>query len=264
MANATVLTISTLAAQAGTATPVGNVFDTGTSAVTVYGTVSTYRGGQLVIDVRNGGTAALVAAVLAGERVTSVRRFGQTWLKTRISPAVGAEGQWDTVVGLSTDLGGWMPAESELEPNIELVQNLIDCFPIAAFVVDCERAAPLTANAVARGLLGIKPSDATTDPWRHGLDVIHPDDRARVVSQLDAARVTGLQPSEVGTVRLRTHDARCVAASVRWSPVGPPERAPHRYVVGIFQEQPDHAWEENTCLTCSILPECRSPHLANR
>lgn len=67
MANAAALTINALAANAWVDQPAGNVLDTGTVAVTLYGTVSAYRGGQVIAHVANGGTAALSVKALAGD-----------------------------------------------------------------------------------------------------------------------------------------------------------------------------------------------------
>lgn len=73
MANATVLTINELTPNAFTARPAGDVFDTGTIAATVYGTVATKRSGAVVLEVQNGGTAALVVAALAGDHPPAFR-----------------------------------------------------------------------------------------------------------------------------------------------------------------------------------------------
>jgi hypothetical protein len=67
MANAAVLTVSELAPRTWAARPAGAAFDTGTVAVTVYGTISPYRSGAVIAEVSNGGTAALGVAVVAGD-----------------------------------------------------------------------------------------------------------------------------------------------------------------------------------------------------
>lgn len=73
MSNATALTINELTPGAWVDDFAGDVLDTGTSAVTIYGTVSAYRGGEIRIKVANGGTAALSAAVLAGDNPPAFR-----------------------------------------------------------------------------------------------------------------------------------------------------------------------------------------------
>lgn len=73
MANATVLTINELTPNAFTARPAGNVFDTGGTPVTVYGKVDNKRSGHVVLEVQNGGTAALVVTALAGDHPPAFR-----------------------------------------------------------------------------------------------------------------------------------------------------------------------------------------------
>jgi hypothetical protein len=73
MANATSLTINALTANSWTTRPAGNVFDTGTVAVTVYGTVDTYKSGAVIVEVSNGGTAVLTATALAGDNPPAFR-----------------------------------------------------------------------------------------------------------------------------------------------------------------------------------------------
>jgi len=74
MSNATALTINDLTANGWAAEPAGDVLDTGTSAVTIYGTVTAYRGGQIIARVANGGTANLVVAALAGDAPPAFRQ----------------------------------------------------------------------------------------------------------------------------------------------------------------------------------------------
>lgn len=74
MSNATALTINALTADAWINEPAGDVLDTGTSVVTLYGTVTAYRGGQIIAVVSNGGTAALTAAALAGDNPPAFRQ----------------------------------------------------------------------------------------------------------------------------------------------------------------------------------------------
>jgi hypothetical protein len=73
MANAAVLTVTELTANDWKAQPSGAAFDTGTVAVTVYGTIDPYKSGQIVMEVSNGGTAALTATVLAGDEPPAFR-----------------------------------------------------------------------------------------------------------------------------------------------------------------------------------------------
>jgi hypothetical protein len=73
MANATVLTINDLTANGFTARPAGDVLDTGTVAVTLYGTVATKRAGNVIVEVANGGTANLVVSALAGDQPPAFR-----------------------------------------------------------------------------------------------------------------------------------------------------------------------------------------------
>ncbi len=67
MANATALTINELTANGWAARATGDVLDSGTIAVTLYGTVDTYRHGAVIVEVSAGGTANLVCAALAGD-----------------------------------------------------------------------------------------------------------------------------------------------------------------------------------------------------
>lgn len=73
MTNAAVLTVTELKANDWVAQPDGAAFDSGTVAVTVYGTIDPYKSGRVIMEVSNGGTAALTAAVLAGDAPPAFR-----------------------------------------------------------------------------------------------------------------------------------------------------------------------------------------------
>ena len=91
MTNATVLTVTELAANDWTARPTGAAFDTGTVAVTVYGTVDSYKDGHVFIEVSNCGTAALTVSLLAGDNPPAFREgLGAE------SQSIGAGSAWLT------------------------------------------------------------------------------------------------------------------------------------------------------------------------
>lgn len=74
MTNATALTINELTANGWEARATGDVLDAGTVAVTLYGTVDTYRHGAVIVEVSAGGTANLVCAALAGDNPPAFRQ----------------------------------------------------------------------------------------------------------------------------------------------------------------------------------------------
>ncbi len=72
MANATAITVTSLASEAATALPTANAMDTGTSAVTLY-TAAVDKGDRVIFVVNNTAAANLVATVLAGDNPPAFR-----------------------------------------------------------------------------------------------------------------------------------------------------------------------------------------------
>lgn len=73
MTNAASITINDLTANDFTLQPAGDVLDTGTVAVTLYGTVDTKRAGRVLIEVQNLAGSALAVDVLPGDNPPAFR-----------------------------------------------------------------------------------------------------------------------------------------------------------------------------------------------
>jgi hypothetical protein len=103
MANATTLTITELTRDGFTARPAGAVLDTGTVAVTLYGTISQYQSGRVLLEVSNGAGAALAVAVLAGDNPPAMRAGLGNKLGTVAAGSVELFGPFETARYLQSD-----------------------------------------------------------------------------------------------------------------------------------------------------------------
>lgn len=103
MANATVLTINDLVPNAFKVRPAGDVFDTGGTPVTVYGKVDNKRSGHVVLEVQNGGTAALVVTALAGDHPPAFRSGLGNVMGTIPAGSVSLFGPFETARFVQSD-----------------------------------------------------------------------------------------------------------------------------------------------------------------
>jgi len=103
MANASALTITELTRDSFTLEPAGAVLDSGTITVTLYGTISQYQSGRVLMTVANGGTAGLVTTVLAGDNPPAQRAGVGSKVGTVAAGSVQLFGPFETGRFLQSD-----------------------------------------------------------------------------------------------------------------------------------------------------------------
>jgi hypothetical protein len=92
MTNATSITVTDLTANGWTAQPTGDTLDTGTVAVTLYGTISG-KSDRIIVHVYNSSTANLTVSALAGDSPPAFRA-GIGTAGTVVGTATADENKW--------------------------------------------------------------------------------------------------------------------------------------------------------------------------
>lgn len=103
MANAVALTITELTRDSFVARPAGAVLDTGTVAVTLYGTISQYQSGRVIMEVANGAAQALTVTVLQGDNPPAIRADLGNKAGTVAAGSVQLFGPFETARYLQSD-----------------------------------------------------------------------------------------------------------------------------------------------------------------
>ncbi len=102
MSNATSITINDLTADALTQVA-GDVLDTGTVAVTLYGSVPNTRSGDVLLYVDNGATVNLTVTALAGDNPPAFRAGLGNVSGTVSGGSVGVFGPFETARFMQND-----------------------------------------------------------------------------------------------------------------------------------------------------------------
>lgn len=169
----------------------------------------------------------------------------QRWFRTRMGQTT-VKGNPQTDYGVVQDITTEREASERLAEKLKLLQNIAARVPGIIYesrLTPEGRSVITFVNDAVRDLFGVEPSDLTQDA-KYLFDVLHPDDKARVIASLDAS-ARDLVPWR------ETHRVVLAGRGVRWINVEAiPQREPdgtvvwHGFTTDVTQKREDEQRRE--------------------
>jgi PAS domain S-box-containing protein len=220
--------------------PEGTIAGWGAGAEALYGYSADDAVGQpLSLLDRNGLQHELVEAVEGGDRVEGLRRLhrrkdgSEVLVSVAIAPVVGEDGKSVGAVVVTSDVGEQVRLTEALHESEAKYRSLTAHLPDVTFVYPPgERVKPLYIGGPVDSMLGYSHEQLLSEPGLFA-KLIHPDDRERVLAELEAAQES-VEPTRAD-YRMLARDGRVVWVHDESATVLDPQGNP-LYVQGYLRD----------------------------